>query len=848
MPNLFACPPGAPLSTLAAEYILRTHPSPHTLVLVPTRRACVAMARAFQQVLGDKTAMLPRIVALSDIDQSLVALLGEDGLNLLERIAPAMPDWQQRYMLARHIAAFEGRRNPGGATRLDQSLALAQQLMALQDECARHEITLTPASLQALGHGGFAQHWALALQFLSILAEHWPAVEAELGLTTKAARETAMLRALAAHWAKSPPNYAVVAVGSTASQPATAQLLHIIGALPNGAVVLPGLDPTMPDTEWQRVEAGHPLFYLKQLLDHYPLTPSQLAPLGAAARSLWQEALVDRETLAGWPTRPLPEVTNLKLIPCAHREEEARVVALLLREGAQKPGRTALITPDEGFLACVSAQLQRFGLQADRMRTGTLAETETGSLWLHTLACVANPERLLHLRQLLHHPLSEIDREYLRSIEPYFHGVANRRPGQLPRLPDALRAHHETARLEKLLQQFSRLSGATLDAQGWLNAIEALQVTFEIGEGSGREAVAEALAVLADAPLPPMGVEEFSNLVTERLAEAWRNPALKAHPQLVMLTPVEARIEQFERVILATMTDTQWPGMRASDAWLNLAARQKLGLPGPLEATSLMAHDLLMLGSGAELFLTWSQREEGAPTTRSRFIERLVTLLATHGQSADSITDRRYAQWAAKLDAGDDFAPAAAPMPTPSAAQRPTRLPASQLDTLFTNPYQIYARYVLGLAPLKPIDAEPEPSDFGSLAHRAIQLLTEQWNTLERAASQPEIERIAERALQGFSEQPGIALFWRTRLVAALVFVNAEETKRRSAAGLKVTSEVQKEAPISLGRDANSPELILYGRIDRVEEGAAPCLVDYKTGKIPTAKEILDGRAVQLLV
>ncbi|MFM9891027.1 MAG: PD-(D/E)XK nuclease family protein, partial [Rickettsiales bacterium] len=42
--------------------------------------------------------------------------------------------------------------------------------------------------------------------------------------------------------------------------------------------------------------------------------------------------------------------------------------------------------------------------------------------------------------------------------------------------------------------------------------------------------------------------------------------------------------------------------------------------------------------------------------------------------------------------------------------------------------------------------------------------------------------------------------------------------------------------------------LILYGRIDRVEEGAAPCLVDYKTGKIPTAKEILDGRAVQLLV
>lgn len=849
MPNFFACPPGAPLSLLAAEYCLRTHPDPHTLVLVPTRRACVAMARAFQEVLGDKTAMLPRIVALSDLDQSLVTLLGDAGLRLLEKIPPAMPEWQQRYLLTRHIAAFEARRNPGGAVRLDQSLVLAQQLARLQDECARHDIALTRAALNAVGHGDFAQHWALALQFLGILADHWPAVEAELGLTTRAAREAATLQALADHWAVHPPEHAVVAVGSTASQPATAQLMRVIAALPGGAVILPGLDPTLPTHEWQRVEAGHPLFHLKQLLDTEGLAPSQLTPLGAAPRSLWAEALADPATLREWTARPLPDTRHLTLIPCAQREEEARVVALLLREGIEKPGRTALITPDEGFMACVSAQLQRFGLQADRMRAGTLADTETGSLWRHLLAFALNPERQLPLRQLLHHPLCGCDREYLRAIEPYFHGVASRRPHEWLPLPDALKAHHETARIEKLLQQCARLSGATLEAEAWLSALTSLLTTFGVSQGSGHEAVTEALAVLAQAPLPAMGLEEFLALVAERLEEAWRDPAFNAHPRLVMLTPVEARLEQFERVVLATMTDTQWPGTHGGDAWLNLSARQKLRLPGPLEATSLMAHDLLMLGGGRDVFLTWAQREEGAPTTRSRFVERLLTLLATHGHDAESVTGRRYLQWATQLDAGDGFAPATAPMPLPEAAQRPRRLPASQLDTLFTNPYQIYARYVLGLAPLKPIDAEPEASDFGTLAHQAIHLLTAQWNRLARPASDAEIERIAERALQGFSQQPGIALFWRARLIAALAFVNTEEAKRRSAGPLNVLGEQDDnmEASIALGPDPKAPQLTLYGRIDRMEEGATPLIADYKTGKIPSETEILEGHAVQLL-
>ena len=839
MANLFTVAPGLPIAAIAARHILAVlapEARAEAVILVPTRRAAVTMREALQAELAGAPSLLPRILPLADMDNGLLSLLGSDALALLETIPPAMPDWQQRYLLAVQVAAFVRQRQ--GAVTLDYALALAEELMALQDQCARAGVRLTRGALAGLVGGDMAMHWEESLAFLSILAEHWPLLEGALGMTTASAREGMVIAALAEAWRDAPPAVPVFAVGSTASQESTALLLQVIAELPQGYVVLPGIDPAMDAAEWVAIAPGHPLYHLRHFMDRLGVGPEDVVPLAQNTRSVWLDALAATEEIPHWRARRLAAYDHIRLIPCAHAEEEARVIALLMREALETPDKiTALVTPDQGLMTRVAAQMKRYGITIDRMERGTLGESDSGSLWGALLAAIAAPDRLIHLRSLLHHPLFAIDPYFLTLIEPYWYGVAVRRAGQLPRMAESVRAHVAFPVLEQLVRDMARLARARMLPSAWIAECEALLAPFSGVAGQAAEAVADALETIAEADmLGPVDIRECASLFEERFAQPMRHGGSATHPQLRMLNPIEARLQQFDRVILGAMVEPVWPGLASPNAWLNLAAQQALGLPSPLHHVSLMAHDMLMLGSGAEVFLTWPARDQGSPTTRSRFIERLVTYLAMHGVAELAITAEHYTQWASALDAADSFVPSAPIMPTPRAEERPVRLPVSALDTLFGDPFSIYARYVLGLKRVEDIDADAGASDFGSLAHKAIHALTEHWNVHGVSPDTAGLDAIADHALRDFAERPGAALFWRTRLVRALDFVNGLEEERRQS-----PRRVQAEEPI----EAALGDVTLHGRMDRVEEGAT--VVDYKTGDIPTAKRILDGHATQLL-
>lgn len=848
MPHLFSIPPGLPIADVAARHIvgaLTPEERPQAVIFVPTRRAAVTMREALQAALGSAPSFLPRILPLADGDQALLTVLGEEALALLAPIPPAMPLWQQRYLLAAQVKLFLARQL--GSASLPEALLLADELMRLGEQCARAGVMLTPALLRRLSAGDMAEHWQQALAFLSILAEHWPEVERASGMTTAPAREVALIEALATHWQASPPAFPVFAVGSTASQPATAKLLKAIAESPRGAVLLPGFDAGISEPEWQRMAPGHPLYHLKQFLVTCAASREEVVPLAAAAPSIWLTACASAEGMGQWRDAALPPHQHIALVPCAHAESEARTVALIMREALETPGkRTALVTPDEGLMTRVATHLKRYGVVVDRLTRGTLAQADSASLWVLLLVALREPERLLHVRALLHHPLVRVDAAYLAALEPYWYRREPRRAGQLPKLPDTLREAAPYAQILSLVRALPRLARARHTASEWVVQLSALLAPLAPTPGTAAEAVAEALeAVAAAEMLGALELAEFAALVEEQFAQPLRHAGVFAHPQLVMLTPVEARLERFDRVILASMTDDIWPGQPMASPWLNRAAEAALGLPPAEEQASLAAHDVLVLGSQGELFLTWSVRAEGSITTRSRYLERLVALLAMHGVEESAITRMQYVHWAEALDHAASYNPHPPVAPRPATSERPQELPVSALDTLFEDPFFIYARYVLGLKELDAIDAEPEASDFGSLAHAAIHALTEHWNVTGRAAEEGEITVIADAALAGFADRPSIALFWRQRLMKALRFVNDTEQERRELGSTRVEMEKPVSAALTL---ENAQMLTLHGRIDRCEQARSGMWIgDYKSGAIPSEKEILEGYAVQLL-
>ncbi|HXL49776.1 MAG TPA: double-strand break repair protein AddB, partial [Xanthobacteraceae bacterium] len=216
---------------------------------LPTRRACRLARDLFLEVIGKGAAILPRIVAIGDIDEDEIAFaqigagaLAGDALEL----PPALGGLERRLLLTRLVLKWAERIAPDRegeaplvANNPASALALADDLARLMDDMTTRGVPWE--RLDGLVPQTLDRYWQLTLEFLQIARERWPKILAERGAMEPAARRDALIKAEAARLAAHADG-PVIAAGSTASMPATAELIAAIAKLDRGAVVLPGLD------------------------------------------------------------------------------------------------------------------------------------------------------------------------------------------------------------------------------------------------------------------------------------------------------------------------------------------------------------------------------------------------------------------------------------------------------------------------------------------------------------------------------------------------------------------------------------------------------------------------------
>ena len=224
-----------------------------------------------------------------------------------------------------------------------------------------------------------AEHWQSVIKFLEILRRHWPDALAEIGCIDPAERRNRVLAAQIARWRRTPPPYPVIAAGITGGVPAVVELVAAVAALPQGRVVLPGLARHCGTEEWGEIAAdpAHPQHLLAHLLRRLELDPAEVAAWPAALPSgapperakLLFEAMRPANSSHAWrelPPFPRSALAGLHRLDCAGAQEEALVIALLLREAAEVEGKTAaLVTPDRDLARRVAAELRRWEIEID---------------------------------------------------------------------------------------------------------------------------------------------------------------------------------------------------------------------------------------------------------------------------------------------------------------------------------------------------------------------------------------------------------------------------------------------------------------------------------------------------
>jgi ATP-dependent helicase/nuclease subunit B len=304
-------------------------------------------------------------------------------------------------------------------------------------------------------------------------------------------------------------------------------------------------------------------------------------------------------------------------------------------------------------------------------------------------------------------------------------------------------------------------------------------------------------------------------------------------------------------MILGGLNEGTWPATIAADPWMSRPMRREFGLPLAERRIGLAAHDFTQAAMAPKLALTRALRQGGQPTRPSRWLLRIEAELEGLGLFA-SDSPFKAAAWrsddyqalARALDS-EPQRPVARPTPCPPVETRPRRISVTQVERWRRDPYAVYARYILGLRPLDPLDDDPAAADLGSALHAALAAFLKGLGDGPLPADARErLLRETDTALAKLLDRPGVWAFWRPRLERIARWFVGEEARRRTAGTRAMALEA--EAAMEIAAPAGPFTLSAKAdRIDRQPDGTL-AVIDYKTGVLPGAEEIALGYAPQL--
>jgi len=306
-------------------------------------------------------------------------------------------------------------------------------------------------------------------------------------------------------------------------------------------------------------------------------------------------------------------------------------------------------------------------------------------------------------------------------------------------------------------------------------------------------------------------------------------PPYGQHPRLSIWGLIEARLQHADLLVLGGLNEGSWPALPAPDPWLAPRLRAELGLPSLERRIGLAAHDFSSALGAPRVLVTRARRDARAPAIASRFWLRLEAM--TGGLTRAP----QLAKWAAAIDRPGEFAPASQPAPAPPAEIRPRSISVTEVDRLKADPYAFYARKMLKLSPLDPVDADPSAAWRGSAVHEVL----EGWMKEDDCDPDKLLAR-AEALLTSQAAHPLMRALWQPRLAEAVEFIAGQVEENRAGGRRPLAAEIRGRAVVAgvaLGGTAD--------RIDRMADGSL-AIVDYKTGAPPSAKAVQNGFSLQL--
>ncbi len=335
------------LDTLAARLSAETGDDPLALaritILLPTRRACRALAEAFLRRSDGKPLLLPRLEPVGDLDAEELAFLADEAEAADLELPPAIPELRRQLLLARLVRAAR----PQTCCRARRRRWRRRPRALPRRGADRGRRLRQP---RAPGAGGSGEHWQDILKFLGIVTETGRRCWRSSARSIPPSGATAFCALQAERWRNEPPADPVIAAGLTGGVPAVADADGGGGASAQRNCRAAGPRSRRAGGCWAAIRAdpAHPQHLLAAFLERLELTPAEVEAWempGLAAGAARADRARRRGAAAGGSQPSAGAMRGVSAAPrspgCAAStapgpQEEAQAIALLLREPLER--------------------------------------------------------------------------------------------------------------------------------------------------------------------------------------------------------------------------------------------------------------------------------------------------------------------------------------------------------------------------------------------------------------------------------------------------------------------------------------------------------------------------------
>ncbi len=610
------------------------------LIFLPSRRAVRTVERMIAARQGG-VAILPRLVALgAGVDDDNDEITDADIITNTERVI----------VLAKLLVADANIGNM--ATALD----VAHDLVRMQDYLENEGRDAADINWTELVDEKYAAHFQGKAQILNILSQ----VMAEYGagrITSTAARNRD-IRA----WIDELDKYKLVIVcASTASVPATADLMVAIANAPNGRIILSG-KISGRDIDFDLDTNPYNAEY--KFLCRLGLGANDVIPIdvGASAIDFMNYAFgndcaprdIDRN------------LENCNLIEVARESVEADVVAEIAARAVADKKSVLVITPDAAGNQRIANSLNARGIDADFSGGVSGTMTATGRAILNLID------------DWIEENSPEFDRLYAENNHNLFDTIA--------------------VIVDKYMADFC----PQFDPED----AGAVQIWGAIRDMSNALNVAGIR----------LGLRDARSFIADAMGRVSVRQQMQENASVVVLGTIESRMQTADVVILTGLNEGMFPARGYENAWLPRHLADKVGLPSSNRKVSLQALDFMNLSCGACVYWVRSVASGGVQTTESRFLSRVIARGGVFNKPCDILN--------AVLGRDDvPLVPLDYSVPTPPPDW--SNVYVTELELLIHNPYAFYVRHILRLPVLDDYWVGPDARKFGDLVHAVIEHATD---------------------------------------------------------------------------------------------------------------------------